>query len=178
MKPAPLLALAAAFAAGAFFALAASEAAARPAPATAPAVYTNDVFGFSIAPPAFPKAEKTGGGQAAMFFGPPRNGFANNLNVIVQTGKMTVDEYVEASKEQFAQMEFKSLSESRLKVSGRPAALFEYEGKLQGRDLKWMAMAVVDGERIFLVTGTSAAADYAALSKEFKASLESFKIAE
>ena len=176
MKPAPLIAVVASFAAGAFVALAAADAVARPAPAVAPSLYTNDVYGFSIIPPAFPKAEKAGAGQAVMFFGPVRKGFANNLNVIVQAAKMSIDEYIELSKGQFKELKIKLSSEKRLKMSGREAALFEYEGEAQGRDMKWMALAVSDGERIFLVTGTAAAEDYDTVSKEFKASLESFKL--
>ena len=177
MKPATILVVLASFAAGAVFALAASEASARPVSA-APAVYTNDVYGFSIIPPAFPKAQKNAGGQAAMFFGPVHKDFANNLNVIVQAAKMTIDEYVALSVNQFKQMDIKVTSETRKKVSGRDAALFEYEGKTQGIEMKWMALAVVDGGRVFLVTGTAAAADYDSVAKEFKASLDSFKLPE
>jgi hypothetical protein len=176
MKPATILVVLASFAAGAVFAIAASEASARPVPA--PAVYTNDVYGFSIIPPAFPKAQKNAGGQAAMFFGPVQKDFANNLNVIVQAAKMTIDEYVALSVNQFKQMDIKVTSETRKKVSGRDAALFEYEGKTQGIDMKWMALAVADGGRVFLVTGTAAAADYDSVAKEFKASLDSFKLPE
>jgi hypothetical protein len=174
MKPTLLAVVAASFAAGALVGLTASDASARPAPV--PAVYTNDVYGFSIVPPAFPKAEKAAGGQAAMFFAPVRSGFATNLNVIVQAAKMSIDEYVELSKGQFEQLKLKAVSEKRLKVSGRDAAMFEYEGKTQGKEMKWMALAVADGDRIVLATGTALAEDYEAVSKEFKASLESFKI--
>lgn len=174
MKPALLAALAASFAAGALVGLTASDASARPA--AAPSVYTNESYGFSIVPPAFPKAEKAAGGQAAMFFAPVRSGFASNLNVIVQAAKMSIDEYVELSKGQFEQLKLKCLSEKRLKVSGRDAALFEYEGKTQGKEMKWMALAIADGDRILLATGTALAEDYDSVAKEFKASLESFKI--
>ena len=176
MKPATIFAVLVSFAAGAAAALTASEAAARPAPA--PSVYTNDVYGFSIVPPAFPKAGKDAGGQAAMFFAPVRNDFASNLNVIVQAAKMTIDEYIALSVGQFKELNIKVTTEKRIKVSGRDAALFEYEGKTQGLEMKWMALAVADGGRIFLVTGTAAAADYDAVAKEFKASLESFKLSD
>jgi hypothetical protein len=56
--------------------------------------------------------------------------------------------------------------------------LWEYEGASQGRKLKFMALAVVDADRVFLVTGTSTQDDYEALSKEFRASIDSFKIQE
>ena len=176
MKPATILAVLASFAAGAAFALTASEAAARPAPA--PSLYTNDVYGFSLIPPAFPKAEKAAGGQAAMFFAPVRKGFATNLTVIAQATKLSIDDYIALSKSQFKELNISVTSEKRVKVSGRDAALFEYEGQAQGTDMKWMALAVADGDRILLVTGTALAADYDSVAKDFKASLESFKLAD
>lgn len=176
MKPVVLAAVAASFAAGALVGLTASDASARPAPA--PSLYTNDVYGFSIVPPAFPAAGKTAGGQAAMFFAPVRKGMASNLNVIVQGEKMTVDEYVALSKNQFKQLNLTLLSEKRLKVSGREAALFEYEGKPQGIEMKWMALAVADGDRIVLATGTAIASEYDSVSKAFKASLETLKLVD
>jgi len=190
MKPSTILAVLGSFAAGALFALAASDAVARPSSAPsfapsvvgtgglAPSVYTNDVYGFSIIPPAFPKAAKNVGGQAAMFFAPVQKEFSNNLNVIVQAAKMSIDDYVALSKKQFKQLDIKVTSESRKKVAGRDAVMFEYEGKLQEADMKWMALAVVDGDRILLATGTASAASYDSVAKEFKASLESFKLTD
>jgi hypothetical protein len=165
-----------AFAAGAAFTLAATDALARPGRAAAPSSYTNGAYGFSLVPPAFPKADKDSGAQAAMFFAPGKNGFASNLGVMVQTVQMKLDDYVALSREQFEKGGLKVTGETKLKVSGRDAVRWEYEGAAQGRKLKWTAMAVVEGDRVFLVTGTSTQGDYAALSQEFKASLDSFKI--
>lgn len=175
MKPATILVALASFAAGAIFVLAASDAAARPAPA-APSFYSNGAYNFSITPPAFPTVEKGMGSQAAMFFAPAKDGFAGNLGVMVQNAKMSLDEYVKLSTDQFKQAELKVTSETRKKVSGRDAVLWEYEGAPQGRDMKWMALAVSAGDRVFLITGTSTAADYEALSKDFKASIDTFKL--
>jgi len=178
MKPATLLAVLASFVAGALVALAASDAVARAAPPAAPSAYSNASYGFSIVPPAFPLVEKGMGAQAAMFFAPVKDGFSGNLGVMVQNVKMSLDEYVKLSTGQFKQADFKVTTDVRKKVSGRDAAFWEYEGSPQGRDLKWMALAVVDGERIFLITGTSTAGEYEALSKEFKASIDSFKLTD
>jgi hypothetical protein len=165
-----------AFAAGAVFTLAATDALARQSRVESPSSYTNGAYGFSLVPPTFPKAEKDSGSQAAMFFAPGKNGFAANLGIMVQSVKMTLDEYVALSRDQFEKSGIKIGTEAKLKVSGRDAVLWEYEGAAKERRLKWMALAVVDGDRVFLITGTSAQDDYDALSKEFKASLISFKI--
>jgi hypothetical protein len=177
MKPSLILVALGSAAAGAVLALAATEGAARQDKAARPSQYTNGVYGFSIQPPTFPRAGKDSALQAAMFFAPARNGFAANLNVMVQQVKMTLDEYCALSKGQFKQAGINVLSEARKKVSGRDAVLWEYEGELQGRAMKWVSLAVAETDCVYLVTGTSPQEDDAQ-SKEFKASLESFKLAE
>ena len=177
MKPSLILVMIASAAAGAVLALAATDGIARQDKVATPSRYTNGAYGFSIQPPAFSRAAKNSVIQAAMFFAPAREGFAANLNVMVQEVKMSLDEYCTLSKGQFKQAGFQVLSEARKKISGRDAVLWEYEGELQGRAMKWTSLAVADTDRVYLVTGTSAIDDNA-LSKEFKASLESFKLAE
>jgi hypothetical protein len=178
MMPRTILAALGAFAAGAVLTLAATDALARPARAAAPSSYSNGVYGFSITPPAYPRVEKDSGTQTAMFFAPGKNNFAGNLGIMVQTVKMTLEDYVKLSRDQFEKGGLKVGTEAKMKVSGRDAVLWEYEGASQGRKLKFMALAVVDADRVFLVTGTSTQDDYEALSKEFRASIDSFKIQE
>jgi hypothetical protein len=164
------------FAAGAVFALTTTDALARPGRAAVPAAYSNSVYGFSIIPPTYPKVEADSATQAAMFFAPAKGGFASNLGVMIQTTKMSIDEYVKLSQTQFKQADLKIVSENKLKVSGRDAVLWEYEGTAKDRELKFMALAVADKDRVFLVTATAPKPEYEALAKEFKASLNSFKI--
>lgn len=178
MAPRSILTAIGAFAAGALLTHAATEALARPARPAAPSAYTNGAYGYSLVPPTFPKAEKDSGAQTAMFFAPGKKGFASSLGIMVQTVKMTLDDYSALSREQFEKGGIKVGSETKLKVSGRDAILWEYEDASQGRKLKFMALAVVDAGRVFLVTGTSTRDDYESLAKEFKASLDSFKILE
>jgi hypothetical protein len=178
MKPSTILIALGSFAAGAVIALTAAEGLASPASAARPSPYTDARHGFTITPPAFPRGEKQATGMAVSFFGSPKDGFSSNVGVMVQGAKMTADEYSELTNGQFKQLEFAVLSETRKKVSGKDAILWEYEGETQGRALRWMALAVVDAERVILVTGTALKADYEPVAKEFKASLESFKLGE
>lgn len=176
MKTHPILMAVVCFAAGAVAALSAADALARPGRAAGPSAYTNGVYGFSITPPTYPKVEKDSATQAAMFFAPAKNNFASNLGVMIQTSKMSLDEYIKTSQDQFKEANLKVTAENKVKVSGRDAVVWEYEGKAAEKELKFMALAVVDGDRVFLVTGTATSADYESLAKEFKASLDSFKI--
>lgn len=178
MKPTFMLAVAAGFAAGALFTVAATDALARPVRPAAPSAYTNGVYGFSLTPPVFAKADPDSVTQPAMFVAPAKNGFASNLGVMVQSVKMTLDDYMKLSRDQFTQGGLKVLAETKQKVSGREAVLWEYEGSAQGRKLRFMAEAVADGDRIFLLTGTATRDEYEAVAKEFRASLDSFRIAD
>jgi len=168
-----------AFVLGAFAAGAVACSSARTAPPPAPAagpIYSNAAYKFTCVPPAFPKAEANASQTVASFLAPPHDGFSSNVGIIVQSVKMTLDEYVDLSKKQFKQMELNAVSENKVKVSGRDAVVWEYEGVQSKRKFKWLAMAVIDGDRVFLLTGTALASDYEQVAKEFKACLDSFKI--
>lgn len=141
------------------------------------AAYKDARFGFSIEPPAFAAAEAVSV-TPVMFFAAPENGFAANLNVSVQTTPMTAKEYAELSRGQFQQMKLEVVSEKEMKVSGRDAILWDYQGKAQGRELHWLALAVVDKGRVYLVTATSTADAFAKHEKAFHAALKSFTLPE
>ena len=140
-------------------------------------VYKDARYGFSIEAPAFAAAEAASV-TPVMFFAAPENGFAANVNVSVQTTPMTAKEYAELSREQFQQMKFEVVSEKELKVSGRDALLWDYRGRAQGLDLHWLALAVADKGRVFLVTATSTADAFPKHEKAFHAALRTFSLPE
>ena len=178
MKPSTLLVALASFAAGAVLALTAVEGLASPARPAKPSYYADGRHGFSLLPPEFPKGEKDSAGMTVSFFSPPKNGFATNLGVMVQNVAMTADQYSELSTGQFKNAGLKVVSETRKKVGGKDAIAWEYEGTLQERELKWMALAVVDTDRVYLLTGTALKADYDQAAKAFKPCLDSFKLGD
>jgi hypothetical protein len=163
---------------GAALALAASDLLARPSRQTKPSVYWDTRYGYSITPPAFPKGEEKTSGLTATFFAPARGGFSPNLGVMVQNVKMSAEEYRDLSRSQFKQANFNVLSETAKKVSGKDAFLWEYEGKAGERELRWMGLAVIDTERVYLVTATAPKSEFKTLAGEFKASLDSFSLGE
>ncbi len=177
MKPSALLAVAAAFAAGAFAGAAGADALARPARASGPSRYADGTYNISLVPPAFPKAEKDAAHTVATFFAPTRENFAANLVVIAQRVKTTLDQFVENSKGDLQKLGLRAVVERKLKVSGRDAVYWEYESDPQRRPLKVISLAVLDGDRLFVVNGTSLASD-AEVQKQFQASVDSFRIAD
>ncbi|HEX7901138.1 MAG TPA: DcrB-related protein [Planctomycetota bacterium] len=141
------------------------------------APYKDARYGFSIVPPAFAPGEAESV-TPVMFFAAGEKGFAANLNVAVQTTSMTAQEYAELSRGQFQQMGLKVHSEKELKVGGRNAFLWDYQGKTQGLDLHWLALAVHDKGRVFLVTGTSTSEAFEKHEKAFRDALTSFTLPE
>ena len=178
MKPSLPLAVAGAFVAGALAAAAAADAFPRPARTAGASRYTNGTYNFSLTPPDFAKADKDVTHTVATFFAPAQAGFANNLGVLVQNIKTTADEYIELSQGDFKKLGLKVAVQKKLKVSGRDAVYWEYEGVQQRQPLKWMSLAVVDTERVYLLTGTAPASTYDGVAKEFQASIDSFRLAD
>jgi len=147
-------------------------------PVAAPSTYRDGLYGFTIQAPVFPAVAEGTGVMPVMFMGPGSDGFASNINVGVQKTTTTLDAYVALSKTQFEAAGFKVNSEARSKVSGREAVVFDYQGKAQGLELRWLALAVVDKDRVFLVTATATPDGFGKIEKEFRACLESFRIGE
>ena len=158
------------------FLLAAAWVAADVAPAGR--AYTDPHYGFSIDPPKAPTAPDGGSATPVMFFAPAEDGFAANLNVTVQAAALTAAQYGEITRGQFKEMGLKVHSENALKVSGRDALRWDYEGEMQGRKLRWLALAVMDKARVYLLTCTATAAGFEKQRPGFQAALDSFTLPE
>jgi hypothetical protein len=133
-------------------------------------------YGYSVSMPKFPAPAA---GTAMMRFNvaaPPENGFAPNVNVMVQEVKFTREEFIALSQKQFVATGAKVLSSSHRDVGGRPAVLLEYQATVQEHDLHFLQLAVMLPERVLLVTCTAPAARFAQLAPEFRRVLDSFKL--
>ena len=138
--------------------------------------YTDELYGFSIQSPSFPAAAKGSGVTPLIMLGPPENEFSSNVNVMVQETATTRKDYQKLSRDQFKAAQFKVLSEKETTVSKKDAMLIEYEGNQQGRDLRWIALAVITGERVYLVTCTALKGDYPKSEAAFKSCIKSFEL--
>ncbi|MBL7134164.1 MAG: hypothetical protein ISS78_08705 [Phycisphaerae bacterium] len=110
---------------------------------------------------------------ALMMFLPPSKGFAPNVNVVIQPYAGTIDEYAALSKKQFVAGKFKLIREAKV---GKVGVLFEYSGRLQGRQLRWYARAILRGDKVYLVTATATKDQWAGVSGKLKACVDSFEI--
>jgi hypothetical protein len=138
--------------------------------------YTDPTYGFSLTAPAFPK---DGPGQPAipvLISGPTVDGFASNVNVNIQQIATTRQGYLDLSLGQMRQVGFKINSNREVTVSGKDAIRLDYEGKLGGNDLRFLALAVIEKDRVILVTCTALKASFKAIEPEFTACLDSFRL--
>jgi len=145
-------------------------------PAPKPSTYTDRVYGFSMQTPTFPKATKGVSVRPVVLCGPEEGGFASNANVMVQSITTTREAYLTQSLNQIKAMRWKVNSMEKTTVSGRDALRFDYEGKMGARDLRWLAVAIVDTERVFLVTCTTTKDGFKKYGKAFDACLRSFAL--
>lgn len=137
--------------------------------------YVDQTHGFTIDLPKFPKAEPGTSTTILISTAPPVEGFASNITIIVQEIAHTRAEYMTLSKGQFEQHGLTVDSEKELRVSDKEAVLWEYHGTVQGRTLRWMALAVMANERVYLATCTATESEYPKLKASFARSLSSVK---
>lgn len=134
-------------------------------------------FGYSVSAPEFagppPGSVAT---RVNVLAAPSEDGFAPNMGVMIQEVKITRDEFIARSKEQFEAASMTLRSTSKRDVSGQPAVLFEYEGQVRGRSLRFLQMAVILRERVLLLTYTAPVSTFGGLEAEFRRSLETFKL--
>ena len=166
MRKAIVVLLAAAIGAGAAWAAAAAR---------KPSVYQDGLYGFSIQAPAFPMAPPGATVVPVMLFAPAEDKFAANVNVVVQQVALSRDGFRQLSLAQFRQAGFKVNADRDLTVFGKPAILWDYEGSAGGRDLHWLALAVIDTDRVFLVTCTALKDAFPKYEQEFHTCVNSFR---
>ena len=111
--------------------------------------------------------------QVLMMFLPPSDGFAPNVNVLIQPYAGTIDDYTTLSKSQFLAAGYKMISETK---QGAAAVLFEYSGKFQGRELHWYSKATSSGTTVYLATATATEDQWRSLSGQLKACVDSLAV--
>jgi len=137
--------------------------------------YRDAAFGFRLRTPEF----KAKGGarlrQLASFYGPALpDGFAPNLNIQVQPCAKGLDEYIELSESQFEQLGLDLLESKEIKIGDRDAIRWNYAGRVQGRELQFLALAVERDEDVILLTCTAPRKVFKDYEAIFRKSLESF----
>jgi hypothetical protein len=133
-------------------------------------------FGYSVSPPEFSGPPPGTVAIRLNVLAPPEDGFSANMGVMIQEVKITREEFIALTKEQLGVARMTLRSSSKRDVSGQPAALFDYDGQVNGRNLRFLQLAVILPERVLLLTYTAPVSAFAGLEAEFRRSLETFKL--
>lgn len=134
-------------------------------------------YGYTVSAPEFARPASGATIKRMMVLAPPdEGGFAANMGVLIQEISMTLDDYIKMSEKQFPAAGMKVRSKSKREVSGAPAVLFDYEGPMAGRNLRFLSLAVMLPSRVLLVTYTAPEESFGEFQAEFRRSLESFKL--
>jgi hypothetical protein len=111
------------------------------------------------------------GTLAAFLYLPPSQGFAPNVNVLIQDVPNTIKEYADMSKEQFKTVNLTVLND-HLVGDGEWAC--EYSGNMQGKDLHFYARALKKGDKVYLITGTATPDQWDSAFPKLKSCVDSF----
>jgi hypothetical protein len=148
----------------------------RTAAGSGAARFEDPAYGFSVEIPSLGEGAKTVSVQRLVVADQPAGGFAPNCNVQVQVAEMSLDGYLDLTRQQFAANGFELLESKAATVSARPASVLEYAGPVGGRSLRFLALVVAGADRFWLLTCTATADTFAAHRPAFAKAVESFAL--
>jgi hypothetical protein len=150
---------------------ASSQPASRPGVAAQP--YVDPSYGFSITPPKF--SDGTGRGLVVRFDGPPQNGFAPTINVMVDTAHTNRKDYVEVSRRALLRaMDAKINAMTERDCHGFEAEVLDYEALMAVRKLRFLQLIVVTEDLVYIVTCTAPTDVYDQYKDAFQQAIDSF----
>jgi hypothetical protein len=144
--------------------------------AAEPARYFDPTYRISMAVPAFPVAQERA--VIATFQGPSEDGFSSNVTLVEDPGATTRERYIQAFKDQIKETNprFSMRDPENLQVSGKNAAILEYEFSEGGRRLHFLQLAVFAEDRVHILTCTAPAATFTNYEGAFRKCVESFRL--
>jgi len=140
--------------------------------------YADAQYGFTINAPKFPTASAGSQVVPVMMFAPGRRGFASNVNVIVEQVGISRKDYRDRTLKRFGASGYALHSERNLTVSGRDAILFDFEGRMGTRALRFLELAVFDTNRFYSITCAAPRNRFSDYEAALRACLDSFELTE
>ena len=143
---------------------------------TASPRYVDPTYNFSMAIPGFPAAKERS--VIATFQGPTEDGFASNVTLVVDPGATTRAAYLETSLKQLrdAKPGSKMGQNNSQQVSGKDAALLDYEFSEAGRRLRFLQLVVFAEDRVYILTCTAPVDTFKNHEAEFRKCIETFRL--
>ena len=116
--------------------------------------YENVIHNFSMQPPQF--AQDSGKLRTiAQFYAAPKDGFAAHVTVQALHMDQSLSAYISTTKKQYKAYGLKIVRMTKQTISGAAAIEMEYEGTMQGRNLRFLTLAIERKDHILLMTGAS-----------------------
>jgi len=110
--------------------------------------------------------------QIAMFFLPPSDGFAANVNIQRQKYTESIESY---NKLSMKQMDAMLLTVVKREIKDNEV-IYEYMGKMKGKKFHWYVRALKRGNYIYLATATALETHWEEQKAELMKSVDSFKL--
>lgn len=143
-------------------------------------IYHNELYGFSIHPPAGWEVVDSGlrEGTPVTFWGPKDKVFAPNVFIAVMEATDTLKEYVSMAKQQLSLIftNYQLVDEKSRVIGGLPAYELAYTYKKGVFHLKTMRVFLLKGEKVYTISFTVLRDSYDEYLPVFESSVETLKI--
>ncbi len=140
-----------------------------------PGTCVDRLAGYSLKLPGFDRPDPDRQALRTIFYGPTEDGFPVNVNVMSQPGGKSAEDYIAETKDGLGSMGFTLVSSKEKTVGSMPALTLEYTGSQRNRDLRFLALAVIGAERVWLVTCTAPDETFDEYRAGFARTLASFE---
>lgn len=104
---------------------------------------------------------------------PGIDGFAANINVLIQPDSATMDQYIAKTKRDMEAMGVQIVREVR---RAPDEVRFEFTGRQQGRSLHWYSRNVRSNGMFYVITATCPEEQWSMSSRKLRACTDSFKL--
>jgi hypothetical protein len=129
------------------------------------------VAGFSIAPLEVAPGDNSRVALAMSLDG--SDGFAANVNVMIQPFQDTMDSYLAITKQQFDQLQATVVQENKLDDH---TVVIEYTATMQGRNLHFYSKMIQRPKHVYLVTATALDVHWQDQGQQLKDCVDSFAL--
>jgi hypothetical protein len=142
--------------------------------------YVDRNFGFSFSKPHFaPSDELDLTTVAITLAASPSGAFAPNINVIVQNVETNLDAFAQRQLQELKSIGWEVVEQSHRQIGGRSALRTRARGSLQGLDVEFLAVAIIQNEKkAFVLTCTTTRDQFPEYEAEFNRVAASFVVSE
>ncbi len=140
-------------------------------------VWKDPEYGFTLTPPPGWTLSHPASARLSMAAPESENGFAANINVMVQSAPgVTPEQYSEKSLKQAERYKGKLVSEKEVEANGRKGRQLHMTVTVESRELEILSTIFAVNNRIYLITATALPGNFKKYQPVFEANAKSFKL--